>query len=60
MVDGSGNVAVGDAGPVVLFGVDDLVVVRTRGVSFVTTRERAPDLKRLLERLPDALRTPEV
>ncbi len=60
VVEGRRNVVVGDAGPVVVWGADDLVVVRTRGVTFVTPRERAPDLKSLLSRLPEALRTPEV
>ncbi len=40
----------------VAFGVDDLVVVRTGGVTFVAPRDRTPDLKSLLEALPDSLR----
>lgn len=69
--DGAGNVLLGDAyavdtrgsvlyaddGPVVAFGVEGLVVVRTAGVTFVADRDRAPDLKTLLEQLPEALRT---
>jgi mannose-1-phosphate guanylyltransferase len=72
--DGEGNVAVGrshpvesrgntvfaEGGPVVLFGVDDLIVVRTRGVTFVTRRDLAPDLKRLVAALPPDLRDPPV
>lgn len=68
--DGAGNVAVGDAhlvdtggcivwaeeGSVVVFGAQDLVVVRTKDVTFVAPRDRTPDLKALLERLPDRLR----
>lgn len=68
--DPDGNALLGDAwavecrdttvyaedGPVVAFGVEDLVVVRTGGVTFVTRRDRAPELKQLLERLPDRLR----
>jgi mannose-1-phosphate guanylyltransferase len=68
--DEAGNVAVGDAhlvdaggcivwaeeGSVVVFGAQDLVVVRTRDVTFVAPRDRTPDLKALLERLPDRLR----
>ena len=64
--DAAGNVTVGDAhavdaagcviwsddGATVVDGVRDLVVVRTRGVTLVTTRERAPHLKDLLARLP--------
>ncbi len=71
-VDGHGNVAVGDAllvdsgrnivytedAPVVLFGVEDIVVVRTPGMTMVTTRERSRDLKRLVELLPPEWRGP--
>jgi len=67
--DPAGNVAVGPAwavdardciiwsedGTTVLDGVTDLVVVRTRGVTLVTTRDRAPHLKELLARLPAGL-----
>jgi mannose-1-phosphate guanylyltransferase len=48
-----------DGDPVVLFGVDDLVVVRTRGVTMVLPRARAAELKSLLDRLPESLRHPE-
>lgn len=69
--DDDGNVAVGslhavdsrnviaysdDGTPLVLFGVEDLVVVRTGSVTLVADRSRAPDLKALLGELPDALR----
>ena len=67
--DARGNVAVGSAfaadaancivwsedGAIVLDGVSDLVVVCSRGVTLVTTRERAPHLKELLARLPPGL-----
>jgi mannose-1-phosphate guanylyltransferase len=67
--DAAGNVVVGPAhlvdardcvvwsedGPTVVDGVADLVVVRARGVTLVTTRARAPQLKELLARLPAAL-----
>lgn len=56
VVEGHGNVVFADDGPLVLFGVDDLVAVRTHGVTLVTTRERAPDLKSLLSRLPASVR----
>jgi mannose-1-phosphate guanylyltransferase len=60
--DASGNVTAGDAaliearnnivwsedGRVVLFGVDDLVVVRSGEETLVTRRELAPELKRAL------------
>jgi len=68
--DGAGNVAVGEAfaidarrnilyaegGPIVAFGVDDLVVVRTGDVTFVTHRDRTSELKSMLERIPASLR----
>jgi mannose-1-phosphate guanylyltransferase len=68
--DDAGNVSVGDAhfvdaadciawseeGSVVVFGVDDIVVVRSGGITFVASRERAPELKSLLEQLPPRLR----
>ena len=67
--DEHGNVAEGDAhfvnaqnciawadeGSIVAFGTNDLVIVRTRGITFVAPRERTPDLKRLLAELPDRL-----
>ncbi len=67
--DAAGNVVVGPAqvvdardcvvwsedGATVVDGVAGLVVVRTRGVTLVTTRERAPYLKELLARLPASL-----
>ena len=70
--DSNGNVVIGDAhaidsrhsaiyadgGPVVTFGVDDLIVVRTAGITFVTHRGRSADLKQLIERIPDRLRNP--
>ncbi len=67
--DATGNVTVGPAyavdaenciiwsedGATVVEGVTDLVVVRARGVTLVTTRARAPQLKELLARLPGGL-----
>jgi mannose-1-phosphate guanylyltransferase len=50
-VDAADNVAWCEEGRVVLFGVRDLVVVRAGEEMLVTTRERAGDLKDLLERL---------
>ena len=69
--DAAGNVTVGDGhavdtarsvlyaddGPIVAFGVEDLIIVRTGGVTFVAHRDRAPDLKHLLGELPASLRT---
>lgn len=56
-VDTRDSVLYADDGPVVAFGVEGLVVVRTAGVTFVADRARSPDLKVLLEQLPEALRT---
>ena len=47
-----------DEGPVVVDGVQNLVVVRANGVTLVTTAERAQHLKALLESLPARLREP--
>ena len=55
-VDAADNVAYADAGALVLYGVRDLVVVTRPGLTLVTTRERAADLKTLLERLPPNVR----
>jgi mannose-1-phosphate guanylyltransferase len=55
-VDCGGTIVYADDGPVVAFGVDDLVIVRTHGTTFVAHRDRTPDLKSLLARLPDRLR----
>ena len=67
--DEAGNVLVGDAravdsggcivwsedGRTVVFGMEDVVVVRANGTTLVAPRARAPDLKRLLEQLPAEL-----
>ncbi|RMH11546.1 MAG: mannose-1-phosphate guanyltransferase [Gemmatimonadetes bacterium] len=55
--DAARNIVYADQGDVVLFGVDDLVVVRAGGVTLVTDRRHAPDLKGLVERLPEHLRS---
>jgi mannose-1-phosphate guanylyltransferase len=68
--DGDGNVTIGQTalvdarnciawsedGTVVLFGVEDLVVVRTGEVTLVAARDRTPELKSLLKQLPRNLR----
>ena len=54
----SGNVVHADGPAVVLYGVDDLVVVARDGLVLVTTREKAADLKTLLDALPADLRGP--
>lgn len=53
IMDGSGNVVYTESGRVVLFGVDDLVVVQAGGTTLVMPRERAADLKSLLAELED-------
>jgi len=59
VVDSRRNVVFADEGPIVLFGVEDLVVVRTADVTMVTTRERSPALKDLLKELPQDVVNPE-
>ena len=68
--DAAGNVVVGAGtaressesvvwaqdGPVVLFGAEQMVVVRANGVVLVTTKEHASRLKDLLASLPPELR----
>ena len=69
-LSGGGNALVGDAhavevrdsvlyaeeGAVVAFGVEGLIIVRTPDITFVTHRDRAPELKALLAELPERLR----
>jgi mannose-1-phosphate guanylyltransferase len=55
-VDARDNVVHAETGVVVLYGVRDLVVVTRPGLTLVTTRDRASDLKALLDRLPADLR----
>jgi mannose-1-phosphate guanylyltransferase len=59
LVDASNCIAWSDQGPVVLYGTEDLVVVRANDITFVAPRDRTPDLKRLLEQLPQKLREPK-
>jgi mannose-1-phosphate guanylyltransferase len=54
--DAHGNVVHAEGRTVVLYGVDDLVVVTTDGVTLVTTVDRAADLKTLLDALPPEVR----
>jgi mannose-1-phosphate guanylyltransferase len=55
-LDARGNVVHAEGGPVVLYGVNDLVVVSRNGMTLVTTSDRSADLKRLLDALPPDLR----
>lgn len=59
LVDTTGSIAATDGDPVVLWGVEDLVVVRASGVTLVMPRDRAPHLKQLLSELPSDLLTPD-
>jgi mannose-1-phosphate guanylyltransferase len=52
ILDCSDNVVHTDSGTVVIYGVDNLVIVVHDGQTLVTTREKAADLKRLVESLP--------
>jgi mannose-1-phosphate guanylyltransferase len=56
VVDARGNVVHCERGTVVLYGVDDLVVVTQPGLTLVTTREQSADLKTLLDALPASVR----
>jgi len=69
-LDDQGNLRIGDAhakdcqnslifaedGPVVAFGISDLVVVRASGITFIMPADRAANLKALLEELPENLK----
>ncbi|MFI5208703.1 MAG: mannose-1-phosphate guanylyltransferase [Gemmatimonadales bacterium] len=55
VVDSRNCVAWSEDGTVVMYGMSDAVVVKTRGITLVTSAARAPELKRLLDRLPPDL-----
>jgi mannose-1-phosphate guanylyltransferase len=57
-IDAMGNVVHAEEGTVVLYGVNDLVVVTKAGITLVTTTDRSADLKTLVESLPEELREP--
>ncbi len=50
-IDSSGNVVVAEQGLVALCGVKDLVVVRTENATLVCPKDRAQDVKRIVELL---------
>ncbi len=58
-LEAEGNIVWADEGAVVLFGVRDLVVVRSGEVVFVAPRARTAELKVLLRGLPPELRDPD-
>lgn len=55
-VQASNNVVHAESGTVVLYGVSDLVVVAQEGLTLVTTKDRAAELKLLLDALPASVR----
>ena len=55
-VDATGNVVHAEGMPVVLYGVSGMLVVTLEGLTFVTTLDRATELRALLEALPENLR----
>jgi mannose-1-phosphate guanylyltransferase len=54
LLDCGDNVVHAGTGQVVMYGVNDLVVVVENGLTLVTTTDRASDLKRLVESLSAA------
>ena len=54
--DATGNVVHSENGTVVLYGVSQMLVVSLRGITLVTTLDRARDLKPLLDTLPGSMR----
>jgi mannose-1-phosphate guanylyltransferase len=56
-VDARDNLLVADAGTVAVLGVEGLVVVRTADAVLVVPRERAQEVRRLVDRLAAAGRT---
>ncbi len=53
VVEGSGNIVFSQDGSVVLFGTENLIVVRSGDTTMVLPRDRAPDLKQLLATLKE-------
>ena len=59
LVDADDNVVYAEGTDVVLYGVRDLVVVVRDGLTLVTTKESAVDLKTLISKLPPDIRDRE-
>jgi len=55
-VDSSGNVVHAEGSSVVMYGVEGLLVVSLPGITFVTTLEKAAELRGLLDALPGSVR----
>lgn len=56
LVDVSGCVVHADGGTVVVYGMSGVLVVTRPGLTFVTTLDRASELRPLLDQLPDHVR----
>jgi mannose-1-phosphate guanylyltransferase len=56
LVDSENNVVHAEGADVVLYGVNDLVVVARDGLTLVTTKEYSTDLKALIANLPPSVR----
>jgi mannose-1-phosphate guanylyltransferase len=55
-VQSRGNVVHAEGTRVILYGVDDLVVVAKDGLVLVTTVDKSADLKTLIESLPSGVK----
>lgn len=58
LVDSSGSIVHAEGGTVVVFGMSSVLVVTRPGLTFVTTLDRATELRQLLDQLPDDVRRP--
>ncbi|MEO7966630.1 MAG: sugar phosphate nucleotidyltransferase [Gemmatimonadaceae bacterium] len=58
-VESSGNVVHAERSTVAMYGVEGLLVVSLPGITFVTTLEKAAELRPLLDALPDQVRFPQ-
>ena len=56
MVETTNSIAWSESGSIVVFGADDLVIVRTADITFIARRDRTPELKELLEQIPAEMR----
>ncbi|HUR00883.1 MAG TPA: sugar phosphate nucleotidyltransferase [Gemmatimonadaceae bacterium] len=56
MLDCLDNVVHAESGTVVMYGVENLIVVTQDDITLVTTADRAADLKRLLDSLPPGVK----
>lgn len=54
-VDSSGNIVYSEDGIVIMYGVENLVVVHCGGTTLVTRRDLAPKLKELLAAIPGSV-----